>query len=381
MAQGDPKVSTTRQNNPAATEDRVAAKRTVTYIFNTSATSSTLSIPYAVAVDDEVQAAYRNSVARVSGGDGAITVTVNSGQKVSLFLNSDAAPGRRKNAVYAVTPKDRNVRVTVKEKKGKHNDPDTPVLVATEKALEKYNAPLTGDIWMKVTHKFTAADVDAAVPAGTRAEIIAALRILYGGLTGNTLTLTIPASGTQAAFTTTLTFADADNPRDNITSFSLTTDGLPRVHPAGFAAILKAAVDSSVTAISMSSNWRPCLGSIAHRAGLGVDVNNVGGTRMFRTAGANATEVRLLQAFQAKPTDANKAAYEAERDKNQPLHVQGFRRSLQQNPGVKQCFDPWEMDSNTRDNQAATPNRQNDGNSKLHGNHLHITARDGVIIA
>jgi len=328
-----------------------------------------------------VQAAYRNSVARVSGGSGEISVTVNPGQKVSLFLNSDAAPGRRKNAVYAVTPTEKNVRVTVREKKGKHSDPDTPVLAATERNLQRYNAPLTGDIWMKVTYKFTATEVDALVPAGTRAEIITAVKSIYTGLAGNTLTMTVPASGTQAAFTTTLTFANADNPRDNITSFSLTADGLPRVHPAGYAAILKAAMDANVAAISMSSNWRPCLGSIAHRAGLGVDVNNVDGTRMFRTAGANATEVRLLRAMQANPTAANRAAYEAERDKNQPLAVQGFRRSLQQNPGVKQCFDPWEMDSNTRDTTAATPNQQNDANSRLHGNHLHITARDGVIIA
>lgn len=377
-------TSTTKKNATAPTDAKVAAKRTVTYLISTAVSKAAINLCYAVAVDDVVQDAYANSVGKMQTDGGSIKVTVESGKKVSLFLNSDSVPGRRKNAVYAVTVKDKNVQVNITEKMGKHADADTPVAAGGDKNTEKYRAPLTGDIWLKITHKFTAAEVDAAVPAGTRAEILAAVKSIYNGLPTTQLTLTIPASGTQAALNTIFSFEGNENAKNNITKFSVTADGLPRVHPACFAAILKAAVDANVTAVSMSSNWRPCLGSIAHRSGLGCDVTNVGGTQMKKAAGFNNQEIALLNAYKAAKAgpakDAAKKKWEAERDKNQPVHVQSFRASLQQNPGIKQVFDPWEMDSDTGDKVAATHNRQNDGNSKLHSHHLHVTARDGHLI-
>jgi hypothetical protein len=373
-------TSTTKKNTTAPTDAKVAAKRTVTYLINTKASKAGINLSYAVAVDDVVQDAYANSLGTMKTDGGSIKVTVDSGKKVSLFLNSDAVPGRRKNAVYAVTAKDKNVQVTITEKMGKHSDPDTPVLAGSDKVLERYNAPLTGDIWMKVTHKFTAAEVDAAIPAGTRAEIVTAVKSIYGGLPTTQLVLTVASP----ALTTTFSFEGNENAKNNITKFSVTADGLPRVHPASFAAVLKAAVDANVSAVSMSSNWRPCLGSIAHRSGLGLDVTNVGGTPMKKAAGFNNSEIALLAAYKAAKAgpakDAAKKKWETERDKNQPVHVQSFRASLQQNPKIKQVFDPWEMESDTGDGVAATPNRQNDGNSQLHSHHLHVTARDGHLI-
>lgn len=377
-------TSTTKKNAAAPTDAKVAAKRTVTYLISTAVSKAAINLCYAVAVDDVVQDAYANSVGKMQTDGGSIKVTVESGKKVSLFLNSDSVPGRRKNAVYAVTVKDKNVQVNITEKMGKHADADTPVAAGSDKNTEKYKAPLTGDIWLKITHKFTAADVDAAVPAGTRPEILAAVKSIYGGLPTTQLTLIVPASGTQAALTTTFSFEGNENAKNNITKFSVTADGLPRVHPACFAAIFKAAVDANVTAISMSSNWRPCLGSIAHRSGLGCDVTNVGGTQMKKAKGFNSNEIALLGKYKAAKAgpakDAAKKAWETERDKNQPVHVQSFRASLQQNPGIKQVFDPWEMDSDTGDKVAATHNQQNDGNSQLHSHHLHVTARDGHLI-
>lgn len=377
--------STTRRNAGAPTEAKVSAKRTVTYIISTAASKQGINLSYAVAVDDVVMDAYTNSVARFATSTAAgIKVSVDPGKKVSLFLNSDAVPGRRNNAVYAVNVKDKNVQVTVTEKLGKHADTDTPKLVGSDKNLERYTAPLTGDIWKKITHKFTAADVDASVPAGTRAEIVTAVKSIYAGLPSAQLVLTIPASGTQTALTTTFSFEGNENARENINNFSLTTDGLPRVHPCCYAAILQAAVDARVTTVAMSSNWRPCLGSIAHRSGLGCDVTNVGGTQMRKAAGFNTKEISLLNAYKAAKAgpakDAAKKAWETEHNKNQPIHVQSFRASLQQNTGIKQVFDPWEMDSDTRDNVAATANRQGTDNEKLHSNHLHVTARDGHLI-
>ncbi len=378
--QTGPTASTTKKDATKPTDAKVGAKRTVTYLINTKASKAGINLSYAIAVDDVVQDAYANSIGSMKTDGGSIKVTVDPGKKVSLFLNSDAVPGRRKNAVYAVTPNNKNVQVTITEKKGKHSDADTPVLAGSDKVLERYTAPLTGDIWMKITHKFTAAEVDKAVPAGTSAEILAALKSIYGGLPTTQLTLTIASP----ALTTVFSFEGNENAKTNITKFSVTADGLPRVHPACFAAVLKAAVVANVSTVSMSSNWRPCLGSIAHRSGLGLDVTNVGGTQMKKAAGFNTTEISLLNAYKAAKAgpakDAAKKKWETERDKNQPTHVQSFRASLQQNPGIKQVFDPWEMDSNTRDDVAATHNRQNDGNEQLHAHHLHVTARDGHLI-
>lgn len=372
-------TSTTKKNAAAPTDARVGAKRTVTYTINTNikGDSTVRNLAYAVAVDDVVLDEYKETVKKTTA-DGAtkITVTVDPNKKVSLFLNSDAVPGRRKNPVYAVTPKDKNVQVTITEKLGKHNDKDTPVLAGGDKTTEKYTAPLTGDIWMKVTHKFTAAEVDALLPAGTRAEIIAAVRSVYATLPGATLTMTIA----NPAFTTTLTFGGNENARNNITTFSLTADGLPRVHPACYAAILQAAVDANASSIVMSSNWRPCLGSIAHRCGLGADVTNIDGTQMLNTAADNSRVLQLKKAYEASKTPAAKAAWEKARDADQPVKVQSFRRSLQQNAGIKQVLDPWEVDLNTRDSTAATANLGADKNAQMHLNHLHVTARDEHLI-
>jgi hypothetical protein len=383
--QSGPTASTTKKDAQKPTEAKVAAKRTVTYLINTAASKSGISLAYAVAVDDVVQDEYANKVSKVTTDSGVgIRATVDPGQKVTLFLNSDAAPGRRKNPVYAVTPKDKNVQVTVTEKLGKHSDSDTPTLVSSEKTVEKYKAPLTGDIWKKITHKFTSADVDTLVPKGTRAEVITTLKAVYAGLPSTQVTMTVPASEGRAALTTTFSFEGNENAKSNINNFSVTADGLPRVHPAALGAVFTAAADANVSAVSMSSNWRPCLGSIAHRSGLGLDVSNVGGTQMLKSAGFNSKEIQLKNTYKAAKEgpakEQAKKAWEAEHNKNEPTHVQAFRRSLQQNAGVKQVFDPWELDYDTTDNQAATANTQGDGNAQLHANHLHVTARDEHLI-
>src|SRR3954454_8835484 len=98
MAQ--PTTSTTRRNAEQPTDARVSARRTVTYLITTNVPgdSTVRNLAYAVAVDDVVQPAHANTVGKVTAnGSDPITVTVEPGKKVSLFLNSDAVPGRRKN--------------------------------------------------------------------------------------------------------------------------------------------------------------------------------------------------------------------------------------------------------------------------------------------
>jgi len=376
--QNGPTASTTKKDATKPTDAKVSAKRTVTYSISTAASKAGINLAYAVAVDGQVLDEYANKVGKVKTDNGTNKATVQPGKKVSLHLNSDSVPGRRNKPVYEVTVKDKNVQVTITEKLGKHNDSDTPTLVSSDKTTDKYKAPLTGDIWLKVTHKFTSADVDALVPKGTRAEVTTAVKSIYAGLPSTQLVMT---SGT---LTTTFSFEGNENAKSNITSFSVTADGLPRVHPAAFAAVLTAAVDANVTTVSMSSNWRPCLGSIAHRSGLGLDVTNVGGTAMRKAAGFNAKEIQLLNAYkgakEGPAKDKAKQAWETEHNKNEPMHVQSFRASLQKNPGVKQVFDPWGLDYDTTDSTPASANTQGDANAKLHSNHLHVTARDSHLI-
>jgi hypothetical protein len=374
-----PTNSTTRQNAATPTQARVTAQRTVTYTINTAASgvANGVSLRYAVAVDDVVLPAYANRVDILrTNGTATIRVTVDPGKKVSLFLNSDSRPGRRNKPVYAVTPRDKNVQVTIREVMGKNSTPDTPVAAGSDRNTDRYTAVLTGDIWMKITHKFTAADVDTLLPQGTLPEINAAVKSIMSGLPGRTLTMAIPSRN----FSTTLTFGGNQNAANNINNFNLQRDGLPRVHPCCYAAILQAAVDANARAIEMSSNWRPLLGSIAHRCGLGCDVVNIDGSAMNNTAAANSRVDQLRRAYQANQTDANRRAWEQARDRNEAPKVQAFRRSLQQNSGVKQVLDPWQVDLNTRDSTAAATNVGQDATARQHLNHLHVTARDEIIL-
>jgi hypothetical protein len=198
--------------------------------------------------------------------------------------------GRINNPLYAVTVGERDVVVTVTEKTGLLKEADTPILKAVDPkakappTVDEYTAPLTGTIWMKASHVYTAAEVDAYMPAGTSAEVLAAVKSIYAGLSAKTLSIAIPAKADKPAFTIAVDFQDEpnSNPNKNIPDFKVLTDGLPRAHPAGYAALFNSAVENSITALTLTSCWRPLLGSIAHRAGLGLDVNYVGKFKINR---------------------------------------------------------------------------------------------------
>lgn len=444
MAQKKPSLTTkTKLNNHHVTDSKVPTLRKVSYIFNATSAKN-LSIPYVVAVNGKPLADYATKPRRVSGAKGVISVMVKPGDKVSLFLNSDAHPSYRKEAVYEVCPLERDIEVTVTEKKGKHADSDTPTRVLDKdaaaeaaKKADTYSAPLTGDIWMKVSHKYTSGEVDALMPTGTAAEIIAAVKNIYTGLKSHTLTLDLPASKNKGTMSITVTFDDSENPRENIVKYSLLADGLTRVHPAGYASLFNAAVEADITKLTMSSAWRPMLGSIAHRAGLGLDVNYLGSMRLNReelrkksavdTDNVSEEEKRLFKEFEAAEAEEAKAdkihnislknmktfkndpikgpeaakskqeaekvleaatrkrvmsrdAWNDERNKNEPASVKQFRNTLMKCPCVSQLFDPWYMDGNTHDIHAAEANMQKTKNETLHAHHLHITVNEPKIL-
>jgi hypothetical protein len=380
---------------------------------------------------------------------------VESGQSVALYLNSDAHPAFRQYPVYLVKVGDDDVEVVITEVAGKQTCTDAPEVgkaakdEATGRTVLYMTAKLTGDIWMKVSHKYTPDEVDARMPAGVGEEVKSAVKKIYKGLSSTSLTIERPAQGTQPAQTLTVTFVDSSNPKENITSYSLLSDGLPRVHPGGYAAVINAALDAKVQSVSVSSCWRPMLGSIAHRAGLGLDVSVLGGTTLNRQELRLALKISQtrphgngndkdnvtdaeVQAFgeyeqamvdtkraKAERDDATKAlveakksgnvdavrraadrqrsaedafkkanladqkkmdAWNAERDKGEPNHVRQYRVSLLRCACVRQLFDPWFMNTNTRDAVALEPNMQKTGNETLHAHHLHITVDDPRIL-
>ena len=438
-------------NQGGLTAVSVKPPRKVTYIFKAT-TSANLSIPYVIAVDGKVLAAYANRAARVAGNGGRFTVTVQQGQKVNLYLNSDAHPDFRTQPVYAVTPGDRDALVRITEKTGKHKDADTPVLLASAGDANKedvYAAPLTGDIWMKVSHKYTVDEVEIRLPSGTSSSVKDAVKSIYAGLSASTLKISAPAKADRPDRSLTVTFTDSNNPKENISAYTLLADGLPRVHPGGYAALFTAALECNTPSITVSSCWRPMLGSIAHRAGLGLDVAVIGSTVMNRQElrrslkssasgpkgngndqdNVTDTEVKAFGEYeqaiaQAKKADAErdaadaslksakksgdahrimeaqKRAAEAEtnaklaadlrakkrtawdkaRDAGEPLQAKLFRASLLECSCVRQLFDPWFMDENTKDNKQSAPNMHATSNETLHAHHLHITVDDPKIL-
>ena len=401
-----PTVAQTKPNNEGSKDVKVQVKRKVTYIFKATS-SSNLNIPYAVAINGTAKDAFKDKPKRVSGNSGKIIVEdVDPGAKVSLYLNSDAHPSYRKMAVYEVTPNDRDVIVKVTEKKGPHSDADTPVQVKDKdakaeaaKAADTYTAPLTGDIWMKVSHLYTSAEVDDLMPSGTSAEVVTAIKSIYDVLTKESLTITGVAAAGKAAPTVKVKFEDSNNPKANIVkgNYELLKHGLTRVHPGGYAALFNAALENNIAALTVTSCWRPMLGSIAHRSGLGLDVNYVGSTKMnrrelregktFDTPNVSDEEVKLFKVYEttkpAKEKAEAKVAWEAERDANEPAEVKNYRASLLRCSCVKQLFDPWFMEGDTDDGVDPVPNLQrgdSTSNERLHAHHLHVTVKEPKIL-
>ena len=103
------------------------------------------------------------------------------------------------------------------------------------------------------------------------------------------------------------------------------------------------------------------------------------------TEAAQSAAERLDTATKAQ-LRANKASSDAltgwntEREKGEPNQVRQYRASLLQCACVKQLFDPWLMDADTRDTSEPSPNLQKSENEKLHAHHLHITVDDPRIL-
>lgn len=431
----------TKPNHEGSVDVKVKQKFKVTYIFEITSARK-LNLPYAVSVNGVVPNRFKEAAQKINCAGGKIEIHAFAGERVSLFLNSDAHPSYRNNPVYNITPTDSDILVKVVEKSGKNSETDDPKeageKVIDNKITKLYEATLNGDIWMKISHKYTLTEVDSLISSIFSPVVVENIRKIYDNLKQPVLNITIPTKDTKSPQRClSISFADSENARNNISKgYDFLTEGLTRAHPAGFAAILNAALITGVDKVSMTSTWRPMMGSIAHRAGLGLDVDFVGSTKLNRqelrgigrdTKNVSTEEINLFSSFESakkkqvtahkevskirselqkngangdsiietkrRLNDATKAADEAdairkdaeaawvaERDKNEPDEVKRFRQALITSPSISQLFDPWMMDLNTSDKKLAESNTQTDDNEKLHAHHLHITVREPKIL-
>jgi hypothetical protein len=387
----------------------VRAQRKVCYEFDTKATRADLAIPYMIIVNGQVQ--QPEQLGRLSREKRKISVTVPAGSKVALYLNSDVHPNHRRNPVYEVIANDKNVVVQITEQTG-NKDPAPPTVrrssmpasPSTEKErTDYYTATLNGDIWMAISHRYTEAEAGALLPADTDPVVRKAVCSIYRGL--GVGKLDIPLRATDRVLH--VSFINQNNPQANISRCSLLNDVLPRTHPLTFMALFSAARLTDISQLHITSCWRPSLGSIAHRAGLGIDVNVIADAKQnmkinrvgLKSGGpaknTNVTdrEKELLEACLDSRSRANLSrdkeskeiattkceTWENEVKKNEPPLIRKFRDTLIKLSFVEQILDPWYIDMNTKDPKSKTANTQSSDNEKIHKDHLHITIKDRQI--
>lgn len=444
-----PDASCTLSPEGTVTTVRIGERRTVTYEFNTKATRETLALPYAVVIDGQVVPEHADKPESLKGRR-SIVLSVKPGSQVALFLNSEAHPAHRRQAVYALQVGKYDVHVKITEKKGRisHERATLGLAACRERApgkyVDSYDAALTGDIWMQISHVYTAAEADALLPPDTTPTVRAAVCSIYAGLKRPELTVDFPASDAAPRLTMKITFREEmqGNVRENTTHCPWLTGILPRTHPCAFAALFTEARAAGVTSIAVTSGWRPSLGSIAHRAGLGLDITYIEGdgqkVMLNRAALINpaaprngnvserekvlwgehqAAKAELVTVSQerdaararhARNRDPNNSAqferelaeveirleatqerarsaskeWDKERNLHEPDLIRKLRDRLGLNDSVRQLFDPWYMDADTADKIAPVPNeqRKKNDNERLHNNHLHITVREPKIL-
>ena len=459
MATKNTSIATTNTTPNSCVDCKVTLNRRVTYLFKTglwskpSPSELTLKIPYAVAVNGKAHSSFAKAAAVINAYKSTDVMFVEPGQTVSLYLNSDAAPAHRTSPVFAVTPQDNDVEVIVFEKRGQLGGNHTPKLKETQERKEAsgnmrkvdvYEATLSGDVWKMISHRYTVAQASALIAATTDKAISAAVLKLYDGTQKGSMTVkTTDDSGSTQMIT--VRFEGNENAKSNVANFDLYQDGLPRVHPMAYVAVVQAGLKAKVRDLQTYSAWRPLLGSILHRTGLSLDVTQLDTVELYRkelsdtkardNSNVSQEEKRLFKeknkadaaaatakkalfdltkerdaltalkkstpgkvnpvremalpgdiaaaenAVEAttKVKDKADAAWNIERDKNEPATVKTFRTYLSRCDCVKNIFDPWFMQSNAHDANTKKPNLQKDGNEQLHATHLHVTVKDPTL--
>jgi hypothetical protein len=274
-------------------------KHKIVYLFNITSKRN-LNLHYAFAINGKIDPQFKaNAKVLACGSKSGLVIYAEQGSKIELYLNSDAHPDFRKEPVYAFTVGDAPAEIHVTEKKGAHADTATIGKGDSKESKDAktgatvktyvHEASLTGDIWLTISHKYSVAEARNQIPATTIAEIRDAVLKFYDGTLSDakpTLTVSIPRKEGNETLSVSITPDKAGSLRD--VSFCVKAavdvyqDMLTRVHPKGFVALLEAAREAGVSKIHLTSTWRPMTGSIAHRAGLGLDVNYLDKDRLNR---------------------------------------------------------------------------------------------------
>jgi len=233
--------------------------------------------------------------------------------RIALHVANDAYHYRRDFQLFPWTVSDAphskvhiyELRSDLKRRFIDANNLQTPpdnALVAKPNVTGEYYGCLDGDLWLRISHEFTNGDITRLCPpetlsrnppASTQAQAGAAQQTAAPGnveqVQVDWLTTLAPiyaageGSRSMAPFTVeignlgiTLTFIARALANAVYTSDSITVQqALRRTSPRTFAAILKAAWRLHIDKLSLSSSWRPMLGSRLHKMGVGLDVTEI----------------------------------------------------------------------------------------------------------
>lgn len=370
----------------------------------------------------------------IMGRDAAIRVLARPGHQVSVYLGNDASPEFRQVPIYTVEVGLNDIRVDIHDEFGLHDHTDVPTLVQQGvptghgDKVDKYKAFLTGDIWMKFSHKYTVAEAlkylaDAGLAGDIEIERV--LKGVYGGQVDKKAYRTL--LGGRDCVLSFQAGADSVAAANIKSGYHFARECQPRVHPNTWIGTLQAARNAQVSELELASGWRPFIGSKAHRMGLGFDIKYFqlqgGKTQTFDTRApqqlyastaekeahqalvaaakarleadkaltaahdsltkAKGEEGKRLAEDRAKTAnDAAEKAKEVEGEKrsvfdkiHQTTAMWSFERELLLSPLIKQVLDPFYVDHNTQDNKPGSISmKPNSNTGEGHQDHLHITA-------
>ncbi|MCA3162062.1 MAG: hypothetical protein ING27_07930 [Burkholderiales bacterium] len=252
---------------------------TVTYSIKPAGGGSTRlsGLPYAISIDGVVLPAFAEKPYRTEQKEPTIAIKfVKAGQKVALYLGSDAKTKLRNTPPFEVTAGQHDINVVIQETAGKHAADTTVTLKSSDKdkKVDTYTGTLNGDLWMKISQKFSAADVDAELPADAAPELKEAIKKIYSGQFDSPMPdLKLEVSlGDKKSIQLNWQTAAFNNCRQNITQVDVVNDVIPRANPKTYYAALRAAQLCQLDGLEISSGWRPMIGSVLHRIGVGLDV-------------------------------------------------------------------------------------------------------------
>lgn len=216
-----------------------------------------------------------------------LRLTVPPGTRIGFCIGVDSKAKFRKHPLWQVTAQENDIALDIFEVYGKHELDDKAKKVTSrdigtpEKPhnIDCYTANLTGDIWLRSSHPYRSADVDALPEQLANSTVKSALKKIYAAdfiQVQTNFAVDVQGDGDRANTVRLLWQANQnDNCVDNIQRLNLRTDIPSRVHPAAYAAAVRAAFTAGIDEVHLTNSWRPMLGAMPHRIGLGLDINYI----------------------------------------------------------------------------------------------------------